>query len=146
MIPSPEPAGRRTSPWVLLLHTITFKQARSLIPVVLAVAAGRGLGDGPTTVVALAVGITALSLLWAALTWWRFSYADGPTSVVVTRGLLSRSVRTVPNDRIRGVEVEAPPLHRVFGLVRVPHLETEVARHVADHLARRAERIRDEAT
>jgi putative membrane protein len=104
---------------VLLLHTVTFKQARGLVPVVLAVAAGRGLGDGPTTVIALAVGITALSLLWAALTWWRFSYSDGPTSVVVTRGLLSRSVRTVPIDRVRGVEVEAPALHRVFGLVRV---------------------------
>jgi putative membrane protein len=39
--------------------------------------------------------------------------------VVVTRGLLSRSVRTVPNDRVRGVEVETPALHRVFGLVRV---------------------------
>ena len=38
---------------------------------------------------------------------------------MVTRGLLARSVRTVPNDRIRGVEVEAPALHRVFGLVRV---------------------------
>ena len=37
----------------------------------------------------------------------------------MTRGLLSRSVRTVPNDRIRGVEVEAPLLHRLFGLVRV---------------------------
>jgi putative membrane protein len=28
-------------------------------------------------------------------------------------------VRTVPNDRVRGVEVETPPLHRLFGLVRV---------------------------
>jgi uncharacterized membrane protein YdbT with pleckstrin-like domain len=28
-------------------------------------------------------------------------------------------VRTVPNHRIRGVEVEAPALHRLFGLVRV---------------------------
>jgi putative membrane protein len=117
--PAPPPAGRRTSAWVLLLHTITFKQARGLVPVVLAVAAGRGLGDGPATVVALAVGITALSLLWAAISWWRFSYADGDTSVVVTRGLVSRSVRTVPIDRIRGVEVEAPALHRLFGLVRV---------------------------
>ena len=45
--------------------------------------------------------------------------SDGPSAVVVTRGLLSRSVRTVPNDRIRGVEVEAPALHRLFGLVRV---------------------------
>nr|WP_246406539.1 PH domain-containing protein [Modestobacter versicolor] len=101
------------------MHTVTFKQARALVPVVLAVAAGRGLGDGPTTVVVLAVAVTLLSLLWAALSWWRFSYADGPTSVVVTRGLLSRSVRTVPIDRIRGVEVEAPALHRLVGLVRV---------------------------
>jgi putative membrane protein len=114
-----QPAGQRTSRWVLLLHTVTFKQARGWVPVVLAVAAGRGLGDGPTTVVTLAVGITLLSLLWAALTWWRFSYAIGDTSVVVTRGLLSRSVRTVPIDRVRGVEVEAPALHRLFGLVRV---------------------------
>jgi putative membrane protein len=114
-----EPPVRRTSPWVLLLHTVTFKQARGWVPVVLAVAAGRGLGDGPTTVVALVVGITLLSLLWAAVSWWRFGYADGETSVVVTRGLLSRSVRTVPIDRVRGVEVEAPALHRLFGLVRV---------------------------
>jgi putative membrane protein len=104
---------------VLLLHTITFKQARGWVPVVLAVAAGRGLSDGPTTVIALAVGITLISLLAAAVSWWRFGYAVGDTTVVVTRGLLSRSVRTVPIDRIRGVEVEAPALHRVFGLVRV---------------------------
>jgi putative membrane protein len=104
---------------VLLVHTVTFKQARGLIPVVLAVAAGRGLDDGPATVVPLAVGITLLSLLWAAVSWWRFGYVDGDTAVVVTRGLLSRSVRTVPIDRIRGVEVEAPALHRLFGLVRV---------------------------
>jgi len=114
-----EPAARRTSAWVLLLHTVTLKQARGWVPVLLAIAAGRGLGDGPTTVVALVVGTTLLSLLGAALTWWRFGYADGETAIVVTRGLVSRSVRTVPIDRIRGVEVEAPALHRVFGLVRV---------------------------
>jgi putative membrane protein len=38
---------------------------------------------------------------------------------VVTKGLLARSVRTVPNDRVRGVEVEATGLHRLFGLVKV---------------------------
>ncbi len=115
----PEPAGRRTSPLVLLVHTVTFRQARSLVPVALAVFAGRGFEGGPVTVAVLVVGVTVLSLLWAALTWWRFSYDPGPTAVVVTRGLLSRSVRTVPNDRIRGVEIEAPLLHRLFGLVRV---------------------------
>ena len=103
-----EPVARRTSPLVVLVHTITFRQARQFVPAVIPVVAAVGLGGGTTTIVALVLGVTLLSLATAALSWWRFSYADGPASVVVTRGLLSRSVRTVPNDRIRGVEVEAP--------------------------------------
>jgi putative membrane protein len=118
--PAPgRPAPQRTSPRVLAVHTITFQQARRLVPVALAVIAGTGLDNGRRTVIALVVGVTLVSLGSAALTWWRFSYAIGDGAVVVTRGLLSRSVRTVPLDRVRGVEVEAPVLHRVFGLVRV---------------------------
>ncbi|MFQ1003118.1 PH domain-containing protein [Modestobacter sp. SSW1-42] len=112
-------AGQRTSRWVLLLHTITFRQARALVPAALGLGAARGFEGGTLTVVALVVGVTLLSLLWAALSWWRFSYAVSDTSMVVTRGLVSRSVRTVPLDRVRGVEVEAPVLHRLFGLVRL---------------------------
>jgi putative membrane protein len=118
MIPPPVTA-RRTSPRIVLLHTATFRQARQFVPAVIPLVAAIGLGRGTVTVVALVVGVTLLSLATAALSWWRFTYAAGPTTVVVTRGLLSRSVRTVPNDRIRGVEVETPPLHRLLGLVRV---------------------------
>jgi putative membrane protein len=92
---------------MVLAHTVTFRQARQILPVVLPILAATGLGGG-TTVVALAVGITLVSLAAAALSWWRFGYTDGPAAVVVTRGLVTRSVRTVPNDRIRGMEVEAP--------------------------------------
>jgi putative membrane protein len=116
---SPEPTGRRTSPRIVLVHTVTFRQARQFVPAVIPLLAATGVGDGGTTVIALVIGVTLLSLATAALSWWRFTYADGPTAVVVTRGLLSRSVRTVPLDRIRGVEVETPVLHRLFGLVRV---------------------------
>ncbi|MGY1716991.1 PH domain-containing protein [Geodermatophilus sp. SYSU D01106] len=116
--PAPPPPARRTSPLVVLLHTVTFKQARQVVPAAIPVVAAVGV-DGPGVVVALVVAVTALSLLFAGLTWWRTTYADTPAAVVVTRGLLARSVRTVPNDRIRGVEVEAPALHRLFGLVRV---------------------------
>lgn len=101
------------------MHTVTFRQARQFVPAVIPLVAVTGFGGGRTTIVLLAVGVTLLSLLTASLTWWRFSYADGPDAVVVTRGLLSRSVRTVPTDRIRGVEVETPLVHRLFGLVRV---------------------------
>ncbi|MGY1689023.1 PH domain-containing protein [Geodermatophilus sp. SYSU D01105] len=117
--PGAEVVPRRTSPRIVLVHTATFRQARQLVPLLIPLAAVVGLDDGLTTIVVLAVAITALSLAAAALSWWRFDYADGPTAVVVTRGLLARSVRTVPNDRIRGVEVETPLLHRLFGLVRV---------------------------
>ena len=114
-----EPVARRASPLVVLLHTVTFRQARQFVPAVIPIVAATGFGGGRTTVIALVVGVTLLSLGTAALSWWRFTYADRPGSVVVTRGLLSRSVRTVPNDRIRGVEVETSVLHRLFGLVRV---------------------------
>jgi putative membrane protein len=114
-----EPPGRRTSPLVLLVHTVTLRHARQVVPSLIAIAAIWGLDDGATTVVIFAVAVTVLSLLTAALSWWRFGYDDGPAAVVVTRGLLVRSVRTVPNDRIRGVEIETPLLHRLFGLVRV---------------------------
>jgi putative membrane protein len=114
-----EPRGHRTSPRIVLVHTMTFRQARQFVPAVIPLVAAAGFDGGTTTVVALVVGVTLLSLGTAALSWWRFSYADGPSAVVVTRGLLARSVRTVPNDRIRGVEVETPVLHRLFGLVRV---------------------------
>lgn len=117
LVPGERP--RRTSPRVVLVHTATFRQARQLVPVLIPVAAVVGLDDGLLTIVVMAVVITVLSAAAASLSWWRFAYADRATAVVVTRGLLARSVRTVPNDRIRGVEVEAPPLHRLLGLVRV---------------------------
>jgi putative membrane protein len=104
---------------VLLVHTITFRQARGAIPALIPLGAALGFDGGTATIVALAAGITAVSLLAAGLSWWRFAYTDGPAAVVVTRGLLARSVRTVPNDRVRGVEVETPLLHRLLGLVRV---------------------------
>jgi putative membrane protein len=111
-------APRRTSPLIVLVHTVTFRQARQVVPAAIPVVAAVGV-DGVGVVVALVAAVTALSLLFAALSWWRSTYLDTASSVVLTRGLLARSVRTVPNDRIRGVEVEAPALHRLFGLVRV---------------------------
>ncbi len=115
----PRPGARRTSPRILVVHTVTFRQARQFVPVLIPVVAATGFGGGRTTVVVLVVAVTLLSLVTAAVSWWRFSYADGPGAVVVTRGLISRSVRTVPTDRIRSIEVETPLVHRLFGLVRV---------------------------
>ena len=73
---NPGTVARRTSPLVVLVHTVTFRQARQFVPAVIPLVAATGLGGGTTTVVALVVGVTLLSLATAALSWWRFSYAD----------------------------------------------------------------------
>ena len=131
------PAVRRTSPLVVLLHTITFRQARQLVPVLIPPLAAGGIGGSVTTVVVLAVLVTLVSLAAAALSWWRFSYTDGPSAVVVTRGVLQQMF---------GLATVAVLTASSQGTVRIWHLEHGMAQRVADDLARRAELVRDQAT
>src|SRR4051794_5753560 len=80
-------------------------------------------------------------------------------AVYTLTGWLSRTWTLVPVSRIQTVDVTRGVVQQVFGLasvavltassqgtVRIPHLEAEVARRVAEDLARRAETVRDEAT
>ncbi|GAB3352032.1 PH domain-containing protein [Modestobacter lapidis] len=80
-------------------------------------------------------------------------------AVFTLTGWLTRTWTLVPISRIQTVDVTRGVLQGLFGLstvlvltassqgtVRMPHLETDVARRVADDLARRAELVRDEAT
>jgi hypothetical protein len=80
-------------------------------------------------------------------------------AVYTLTGWLTRTWTLVPVSRIQTVDVTRGVVQQVFGLasvavltassrgtVRIPHLEADVARRVADDLARRAEMVRDEAT
>jgi membrane protein YdbS with pleckstrin-like domain len=80
-------------------------------------------------------------------------------AVYTVTGWLTRTWTLVPISRIQTVDVTRGLLQQAFGLasvavltassqgtVRVPHLEADLARRVADDLARRAELVRDEAT
>jgi membrane protein YdbS with pleckstrin-like domain len=80
-------------------------------------------------------------------------------AVYTLTGWLDRTWTLVPISRIQTVDVTRGVTQQVFGLasvavltassqgtVRIPHLEADVARRVADDLARRAEMVRDEAT
>lgn len=80
-------------------------------------------------------------------------------AVYTLTGWLTRTWTLVPIARIQTVDVTRGPLELAFGLasvavltasshgtVRIPHLPADVARRVADDLARRAELVRDEAT
>jgi putative membrane protein len=68
----------------------------------------------PIAVVLLLVGVPL-----AVLSWWRFRYRVADGRLELYSGVLSRSVRTIPLDRIRGIDVTEPFLHRLLGLVKV---------------------------
>ena len=68
----------------------------------------------PIALVLLLVGVPL-----AVLSWWRFRYRVGDGKLELHSGVFSRSVRTIPLDRIRGVDVTEPFIHRLLGLVKV---------------------------
>jgi putative membrane protein len=68
----------------------------------------------PIALVLLFVGVPL-----AVLSWWRFRYSVGDGKLELHSGVLSRSVRTIPLDRVRGIDVTEPFFHRLLGLVKV---------------------------
>jgi putative membrane protein len=68
----------------------------------------------PALLLALLVGVPL-----AVLSWWRFHYRVAGGRLELRSGVLSRSVRAIPLERVRGIEVTEPFLHRLLGLVRV---------------------------
>lgn len=69
----------------------------------------------------IAAGIFALiSAILAGARWRAFTYSiDASNGLVIDQGLLRRSRRTIPAERIEDVSTEQGPMQRLFGLVRV---------------------------
>jgi uncharacterized membrane protein YdbT with pleckstrin-like domain len=86
----------------------------SLLPVLVVALTWR-----PTYVVPGLLVLAGIGLAIVALEWRRFTYRIEAGRLVIERGVLRHSTRVVSLDRIRGVELRAPWLHRVLGLVRV---------------------------
>ena len=103
----------RLHPVAVLVYARRFIGA-SLIPVVaLLVSAGTRV-IVPIVLVALFVGVPL-----AVLSWWRFRYVVSGGRLELHSGVFSRSVRTIPLERVRGIDVTEPFVHRLFGLVKV---------------------------
>jgi putative membrane protein len=84
-----------------------------ILPVLVLVVSG-----GVRVIVPLLLGAGAV-LAYAVLAWSRFRYRVAEGRLELRSGVLSRSVRTIPLDRVRGVVVTAPFVHRLLGLVKV---------------------------
>jgi putative membrane protein len=86
----------------------------SLLPILALVVSAGVRVILPIALVLLLVGVPL-----AVFSWWRFRYSVGDGKLELRSGVFSRSVRTIPLDRIRGVDVSEPFLHRLLGLVKV---------------------------
>jgi putative membrane protein len=87
-----------------------------------------GAGLLPMLVIVISAGARAIALLtlglllavgYGILAWSRFRYRIAGGRLELHSGVLRRSVRTIPRERVRGVVATRPFLHRLLGLVRV---------------------------
>ena len=74
---------------------------------------------GTRVIVPLLLAALFIGVPIAVLSWRRFSYRLAGGRLELRSGVFSRSVRTIPLERVRGVDVSQPFLHRLLGLARV---------------------------
>ena len=64
-------------------------------------------------------GIAAVMIVGVVLYWRRFEYRVGANEIRIDSGILSRTHRSIPFDRIQDVDISQGPLARLLGLARV---------------------------
>lgn len=118
------PGPQRLDPRTLLLYGV-----RSFGPMlVLATPAVVSLwreDDPMRTVIGLAIVgslgllLLAVGTLFTWLSWRAFTYEVRPGEVVIARGVIHRSRRSIPVERIQDVSITRRPLSRLLGLAEV---------------------------
>ncbi len=109
--PVPVLPPARLSPRVLLIDPL--RTLRSLLlPLVGVLFVG---GFSPRSFLWAALGVV-LTIIYTTVRWATFTYQVVEDRLELRRSLIGRSIRTIPLDRIRGVDVSTPPLHRLLGL------------------------------
>lgn len=107
---------RNTDPKTVLVGLLASAQ-NAVLPTI-AIAFGTG---GLATFIAIPVGaaIIAIGTFFAYISWKRLTYTIGQSDIRVESGVLSRSARSVPYERIQDVSLEQKLLPRLLGLVAV---------------------------
>lgn len=113
-----QPEPRNTAPLSVLVGAIAGLQ-NAIVPA-LAAAFSTGIG-GVGIFIGLGVGafVAVISAVFSYVSWRRLTYTIGTQDIRVESGLLSRSARSVPFERIQDVSLEQKLLPRLFGLVAV---------------------------
>lgn len=108
-----DPAWQRLD--ARMLAVTPLRQLAQFLPVI-AVVLVTGIGQDLTgRLYGLLAGVLVV-LLVGALRWFTTRYRISSERVELRSGLVFRSSRSVPRDRIRSVDVTAGPVHRLFRL------------------------------
>lgn len=113
----PDEVWQRLSPRMLLVHPV--KIAWSLAFPILLTAFGISRGSEGRGWVWFALAGAVLAVLAGVVSWLITRYRFTDQQLQLRTGLLSRKVTTAPLDRVRSVDIESSPVHRVLGLATV---------------------------
>ena len=109
-------ANRRVHPATIPLRFL--KEAPSTLlglPAIFAFISDYGIRE--VLLFAGAAALLGVTFQWLA--WRRFRYGIGERDLVIESGILSRTRRSIPFDRIQDVDIERGPLARLFGLAKL---------------------------
>jgi putative membrane protein len=118
MSTSDEDGWQRLHP-LTIIASLARTVVNAAIPLGVVVLSGDGLSRGGGLIGLVAAGVLALSGLLGWLNWSRIRYRIGEADVRLESGLLSRTARAVPFDRIQDVSLEQKLIPRLLGLVAV---------------------------
>lgn len=107
---------QRLSPRMLLVHPV--RAIRSMIVPIALVIFGVSRGDGNSFWFWAAPVFAVLAVLFGVLAWFYTRYRFTEEQLQLRTGVLSRKVVTAPLDRIRSVDLESTPVHRILGLTK----------------------------
>lgn len=113
MIPPREPGWQRLDPRILAVTPL--RQLAGFLPVIALILVVGIERDFGARVYGLLAGVL-LVLLAGTLRWFTTRYRITSERVELRSGLLFRTARSVPRDRIRSVDVSAGLAHRLFRL------------------------------
>lgn len=89
-----------------------------LFPLLAAVFGARK-SDNPALIPIMVAAVLALSLFFRWLSWLRFRYHVGDDDIRIEKGILNRTARSIPYERIQDVSIQQKPLARIMGLSEV---------------------------
>ncbi|MEV0110302.1 PH domain-containing protein [Nocardia sp. NPDC050799] len=113
LVPGDDEPWLRLDRRMLLVHPI--QEIVKFLPAVIgAVVLGVSSGNPLYSLLGLVFVVP-----YALTLWFTTTYRVGPTHVELRTGLIRRKRLAVPRARIRSVDIEADPLHRILGLAVV---------------------------